>query len=58
MNETRDFPVDITVDQARKLLDEDLPDDLLTAIDEAQALVFSGEESATTVTITIKKNPA
>lgn len=49
--------VEMTVDQVRKLFDEDtsMPDELMTALDEAQGEVFS--EAATEAYVIIRIAP-
>jgi len=47
--------LDMPVEDVRKLIDLELPDDLTTAIDEAQGIVFSGQAPVAYLVIKITK---
>lgn len=49
------FNCGLTVEQARDLLDLELPDNLTEALDEAQGYVFTGESPRAYLVIEITK---
>jgi hypothetical protein len=56
-NDSNTWEAQITVEQARELAGQFNIEDLDIAIDEAQALVFTGEQSAARVIIIITDAP-
>jgi len=47
--------VELTVKQARDMIDEDILEDLVNALDEAQAPVFNGSQEVSYVVLRISK---